>query len=814
MIHDFVGEAILIENFKLVRSVEERINIFDLQLPFEGEKDALREYGKVDGDFFVRCEDEDLFGKSVYIRAEVCADKVYGGVFDFISNVPSKLWVNEHCVMIHQYPFLQGHHSTAELKLGINEVIIGLDLYNANSRFSLRISDYSFEIGCSLSAKTATNPATYFDPAILISDYFYQEKAKKFHFMIFKNRNLEYEEKFKIRAYDSEKGDLLEEYGRLNELIILDVDAWRKLSGCKYRFERVDCILFNKDGTNVNLGFCIILNDFREEEKRCRILDLRKYPTIVSDYVNGLYKISDFYEQVGDMNLMFWNSMWAKEFLEKYNNTIIDENYYRQPGIQQVFIKSKLDNSYVKIQMNIPEHYDERKKYPLFMTIAFNNEGDNSNAINRRAMDEDIIHVDVTGRAFTGGSYIGEASILEIFEWVKNHLSIDENRVYLMGQSSGGYGVWAMAQNYPHLFAGLFPLAGLPNEKMISNIYNIPTYYFASEQDFIMKRNINKVKSLFKNKKNFVQENIPNITHGQLCYYSAHATIMNLLLKNKREEYPCDIKFRTCRNRHSRAYYIKILGIEDGKTYGGINVKSQKSRIDVTTEDINGFEIRIPPYVEENFVICLNGTEYMCTSKRKLLFKKNVSEWSIVEKVAEIDYVKGVGLLHVYLDKMKIMLNNNATNREWEIAKKFSEPLTNAVNSKIFVKYPICKCESVDEDCNYVVIAHCDSVLAKKYTKNMRLKCYGRGYSLFGKEYEGSYCGMEIINNDNTNRRSVLLVIYNDEKMLRRNILLRRITIPTYYNGIHPYWNNEILCFDSQGYSAVYDSSDEIYRIE
>lgn len=812
--HNFVGEAILIENFKLLRSGEERINIFDLKLPFEEEKDALREYGNVDRDFFVRCKSEDLFGKSVYIRAQVITDKVYRGVFDFISNVPSKLWVNGYCIMIHQYPFLQGHHSTVELKHGINEVIIGLELYDVSSIFSLRLSDYAFEMGHALSAKTATNPATYFDPAILISDYFYQEKTREFRFMIFKNHNMEHEEHFKIRVYDSEKGELIEEDRQLNELIVLDVEAWRYLSECKYRFERVDCILFNKDGTNIDLGFCMILNDFREEEKKHRVLDLQKYPTIVSDYVNGLYEVSDFFEQAGDMNLMFWNSMWAKEFLEKYNNKIIDENYYKQPGIQQVFIKSKLDDSYVKIQMNIPEQYNEGKKYPLFMTIAFHNEGDNSHAINSKAMDEDIIHVDVTGRAFTGGSYIGEASILEVFEWVKNHLSIDEERVYLMGQSSGGYGVWAMAQNYPHLFAGLFPVSGLPNEKMISNIYNIPTYYFASEQDFIMDRNINKIKDLFEDKRNFVQEDIPNITHGQLCYYSAHATIMNLLLKNKREEYPHNIKFRTCRNRHSRVYYIKILGIEDRKKYGGINVRAQKDRIDVATEDIKGFEIRIPPYVQENFIIILDGIKFSCMGKRKLIFKKNVDDWSIVEEVAKIDCVKGIGLLDVFLDKMKIILNSNATTREWEIAMKFSEPLTNAANSKIFVKYPICKCESFDEGCNYVIIAHCDSTLAKKYTKNMRLKCFSKGYSLFEKEYEGPYCGMEIINNDNTNRHSVLLVIYNDEKMLRRNILLRRITIPTYYNGIHPYWNNEILCFDSQGYSAVYDSYDEIYMIE
>ena len=46
-----------------------------------------------------------------------------------------------------------------------------------------------------------------------------------------------------------------------------------------------------------------------------------------------------------------------------------------------------------------------------------------------------------------------------LFEYIKQPF-IDENRVYLTGNSMGGYGTWSLAMAHPELFAGVVPICG------------------------------------------------------------------------------------------------------------------------------------------------------------------------------------------------------------------------------------------------------------------------------------------------------------------------------------------------------------------
>jgi predicted peptidase len=43
---------------------------------------------------------------------------------------------------------------------------------------------------------------------------------------------------------------------------------------------------------------------------------------------------------------------------------------------------------------------------------------------------------------------------------MKRDYSIDDDRVYLMGHSMGGYGTWSIAVNHPDLFAAIGPISG------------------------------------------------------------------------------------------------------------------------------------------------------------------------------------------------------------------------------------------------------------------------------------------------------------------------------------------------------------------
>lgn len=88
------------------------------------------------------------------------------------------------------------------------------------------------------------------------------------------------------------------------------------------------------------------------------------------------------------------------------------------------------------------------------------------------------------------GSYVmhknpsesGEAALELIEETIKNY-NIDANRIYLIGVSMGGFGVWEFTARKPHLFAAAIPMAGYSDLSQIENIKHIPYWIFHGNKD-------------------------------------------------------------------------------------------------------------------------------------------------------------------------------------------------------------------------------------------------------------------------------------------------------------------------------------------
>lgn len=72
---------------------------------------------------------------------------------------------------------------------------------------------------------------------------------------------------------------------------------------------------------------------------------------------------------------------------------------------------------------------------------------------------------------------------MEIFAVVQKEYSIDEDRIYLAGQSMGGLGVWALLQTYPELWAGAVVVSSYDNFTNVRAITRVPLWMFQSEMD-------------------------------------------------------------------------------------------------------------------------------------------------------------------------------------------------------------------------------------------------------------------------------------------------------------------------------------------
>jgi predicted esterase len=67
---------------------------------------------------------------------------------------------------------------------------------------------------------------------------------------------------------------------------------------------------------------------------------------------------------------------------------------------------------------------------------------------------------------------------------------VNPNRIYLMGYSAGGDGVWQLAPRMADRFAAAAMMAGHPNEASLLGLRNLPFAIFMGENDAAHKRNI------------------------------------------------------------------------------------------------------------------------------------------------------------------------------------------------------------------------------------------------------------------------------------------------------------------------------------
>jgi predicted peptidase len=72
---------------------------------------------------------------------------------------------------------------------------------------------------------------------------------------------------------------------------------------------------------------------------------------------------------------------------------------------------------------------------------------------------------------------------LDILALVEKDYSIDRDRVFLVGQSMGGLGVWSLLQKYPEQWAGAVVVATYDNFTNIAAIVRVPLWIFQWEMD-------------------------------------------------------------------------------------------------------------------------------------------------------------------------------------------------------------------------------------------------------------------------------------------------------------------------------------------
>jgi predicted peptidase len=91
--------------------------------------------------------------------------------------------------------------------------------------------------------------------------------------------------------------------------------------------------------------------------------------------------------------------------------------------------------------------------------------------------------------------------VMEVINYVKTYLRIDERRIYITGLSLGGGGTWVTAQDYPKLFAAVVPVCGgynSPTKAINIAKENLPVWASHGSVDKIvsMSKTVNMVNAI------------------------------------------------------------------------------------------------------------------------------------------------------------------------------------------------------------------------------------------------------------------------------------------------------------------------------
>lgn len=783
------------------------------------------------GDFLNRKQFPNIENKKIYFYTEIDSNTDDKILISILNAINSKYWLNGECIHINKLSSETLDYMTSSLRKGKNYLLVELFSPARSVIFTFQVKNYEFEMSDDYQAIVNLGNTIKIDQPVLIESEYDYTNNDCYKFMFF-SPNKVYKDEFEITIFDdnditSESLDtpIIKMNGHFNDIISIDIEPIKesfksnfgilvlKIMYEKQSGEAMHYQMYYYLNNNEN-ALLAVLNDVKNKSLEL----LSKIDTI---HEENLTAVLEAYEDSIKNGQLLQAYKYGK-YLCKYNNEIIDGSYknkFYNRGYHQIFIKSILDGNMVAINAKIPDNYDSNYNYPVIMIMPISHNVTLTNMPLEENVDEPCLFFDVTARGKNGGSYIGEASLIELINWIKQNYSIDKDRIYIIGQCSGGYTAYSFAQNHPHIPAAIFPPGARANMRCINNITNIPTYQLACKNDDAFHKGLNEITSRIGIYGNYYQYNFKNMSHQNLGDYLLHKEILSNMLNHRKNKYPDNIMYRTIRNRHLRSFWVDLHGIAKDKKEAYVHAQViNENLIEIQVSGANGITVEMPPRIDrKQFMVIINKYKFRFSNYKsnQIIFSKKI-KWNIINETPIIDYRKGTGLLDVYMDSMRIIIPSSNNEIMKKIACNFSRPVSNAGNPEIYINYPIYTDNDMPDDIfkhNQIWIDDLNNSHVKKYMNYLKVKYDHTGYSYKNKMYNGDYVIMQVIPNPYDNKKTILIISTNNENLLSRNLFTRKIVIPFYVFGTHMYLNSEVLIFDGKKYTSIYEENAELIEI-
>lgn len=228
--------------------------------------------------------------------------------------------------------------------------------------------------------------------------------------------------------------------------------------------------------------------------------------------------------------------------------------------------------------------------------------------------------------------------------------NINPDRVYIVGYSAGGDGVYQITARMADFFAAANMSAGHPNGVDLTNVKSMPLYLQCGENDDAYGRNA--VTEQYGKKENvagvFIHKNKPHnfidngdelqlLTDGR----RADTNAIRLVEKHVRNPYPEDIEWNLALKKSNRFYYVEASAEE-----GIVTVKKDGNKYTVTG-NVDAI------YVKSDFIDCTKPITVVYNGKEMSF------DYKFDEKVVKETYTERYDKSLTFTMKIKLKENND-----------------------------------------------------------------------------------------------------------------------------------------------------------
>lgn len=305
----------------------------------------------------------------------------------------------------------------------------------------------------------------------------------------------------------------------------------------------------------------------------------------------------------------------------------------RPGGFVRLGYVDEVDGSVQFCRAYLPSNYSASQRWPLVLSLhGYNPENPPLHrwwSIDQRHSDladgKNIIYIEPHGRGNAQYLGLGERDVLRCLQEAKARFAVDDDRVYLTGESMGGHGTWAIASRHPHLFAAAAPVFGgwdfrvstirgpsLP-ENQPSNAREF--YIQERRSSFVSAENLLNVPLLVIHGDNDATVSVENSRHAtrmlQRWGYNVRywempgwghedlqqrPALIDWLLEHRRDPAPRRVRLRSADLSGARAHWLEARAIEEPQRLIRAEAEVVKpGLVRIDSENLAAFELALPP---------------------------------------------------------------------------------------------------------------------------------------------------------------------------------------------------------------------------